>query len=105
MKLMGSKIMSISLKSMLEGASAIPYSDGLINILEDSCHTYKSEDEFDRVDELVVAFVKGNIPVSFRNHIRSVMREQDFNEIPTDEVFVRLAQYVVLITILENEDE
>lgn len=102
---MGSNIMNISLKSMLEGATAIPYSDALINILEDSCHMYKSEDAFGRVDELVVAFVKGDIPVSFRNHIRSVMREQDFNEIPTDEVFVRLAQYVVLVTILENEDE
>ncbi len=97
--------MSISLKSMLEGASAIPYSDGLINILEESCHTYKSEDKFERVDELVVAFVKRDIPASFRNHIHAAMREQDFNEVPTNDVFVRLAQYVVLITILENEDE
>lgn len=97
--------MSVSLKSMLEGASAIPYSDGLIDILEKSCHTYKSDDEFGRVDELVVAFVKGHIPDSFINHIRSAMNESDFNEIPTNEVFVRLAQYVVLVTILENEDE
>ena len=52
-----------------------------------------------------MTFVKGNISVSFKEHIRSAMREHDFNEVPTNEVFVRLAQYVVLITILENEDE
>lgn len=75
---MGSNIMNISLKSMLEGATAIPYSDALINILEDFCHTYKSEDVFGRVDELVVAFVKGDIPVSFRNHIRSVIYSSSF---------------------------
>ena len=104
MKLIGNN-MSISLKSMLEGSSAIPYSNDLINILEKSCRTYKSDDEFERVDDLIVAFVKGDVPVSFKNNISSAMREQDFDEVPTNEVFVRLAQYVVLITILENEDD
>ena len=97
--------MSISLKSMLEGAMAIPYSDELISILVEACLSYKSECEFVRVEELVVAFVTGNIPAQFKDYIRSAMKEREFNEIPTDDVFVRLAQYVVLITILKNENE
>lgn len=97
--------MSINLKQMLEGATAIPYSDKLITILDEACSTYKSNDEFERVDELVVGFVTGIIPSEFKNHIKKVMEEQEFHEIPTNEVFVCLAQYVVLITILNNEDE
>lgn len=97
--------MSINLKQMLEGATAIPYSDKLITILDEACSTYKSNDEFERVDELVVGFVTGIIPSEFKNHIKKVMEEQEFHEIPTNDVFVCLAQYVVLITILNNEDE
>lgn len=90
---------------MLEGATAIPYNDELISILIEACKSYKCKDEFVRVEELVVAFVTGNIPFQFQNHIRSAMKEYGFDEIPTDGVFVRLAQYVVLNTIINNEDE
>ena len=47
----------------------------------------------------------GNIPESFRNHIRIAMKRAAFNEIPTDEVLVRLAQYVVLTNILDHGAE
>lgn len=97
--------MTINLKFILEGASAIPYSEELINILVAACKSYEIDDEFARIDELVVAFVTGEISNSFENHIRTAMKSKDFNEIPTNEVFVRLAQYVVLTTIFDNEDE
>lgn len=97
--------MSISLKPMLEGATAIPYSDELIDILEGATLSYKSEEEFARVDKLVVGFVTGNIPSCFKSYINLAIKKQGFNEVPTDDVFVRLAQYVVLNAILDNEDE
>ncbi|MBT1308489.1 hypothetical protein JQN09_14870 [Phocaeicola dorei] len=97
--------MSISLKQMLEGATAIPYSDTLIAILKTTSLTYKDDNKFERVDELIVGFVTGSIPNKFKSHIEKAMEEQGFQEIPTDDVFVRLAQYVVLDTILNNEDE
>lgn len=97
--------MNISLKKMLEGVTAIPYSEELINILETACLTYKNNNEFERVDELVVGFVTGDIPVSFKDHIGKNMIEQEFNENPTNEVFIRLSQYVVLNTILNNNND
>lgn len=90
---------------MLNGAMAIPYSNKLIGTLERACQSYMSEDVLIRVDELVVAFVKGNIPTQFKDHIRSAMNEQEFNEFPTNDVFVRLAQYVVVSTIFDDKDE
>lgn len=90
---------------MLNGAMAIPYSNELINTLERACKSYMSEDVLIRIDELVVSFVKGNIPSQFKAHIRSAMNEEGFNEVPTNDVFVRLAQYVVVATISDDEDE
>ena len=97
--------MNIDLNQILDGATAIPYSDTLISTLDTACHTYKIENELERVDELVVGFVTGIIPNEFKKHIEAAMREQEFHEIPTNDVLVRLAQYIVLETILENEDE
>lgn len=97
--------MNIDLNQILDGATAIPYSDTLISTLDTACHTYKIENELERVDELVVGFVTGIIPNEFKKHIEEAMREQEFHEIPTNDVLVRLAQYIVLETILENEDE
>lgn len=97
--------MNIDLNQILDGATAIPYSDTLISTLDTACHTYKIENELERVDELVVGFVTGIIPNEFKKHIKEAMREQEFHEIPTNDVLVRLAQYIVLETILENEDE
>ena len=97
--------MNIDLNQILDGATAIPYSDTLISTLDTACHTYKIENELERVDELVVGFVTGIIPNGFKKHIEEAMREQEFHEIPTNDVLVRLAQYIVLETILENEDE
>ena len=96
--------MNIGLNQILEGATAIPYNDTLITTLDTACHTYKIDNEFERVDELVVGFVTGIIPSEFRKHIEEAMQEQEFHEIPTNDVLVRLAQYIVLETILENED-
>lgn len=90
---------------MLEGATAIPYSDGLITLLEDTCLTYKSDTVLERVDELTVGFVTSNIPSKFKSHINEAMEKQGFDEIPTEDVFLQLAQYVVLNTILENNDK
>lgn len=97
--------MNIDLNQILDGATAIPYSDTLISTLDTACHTYKIENELERVDELVVGFVTGIIPNGFKKHIEEAMLEQEFHEIPTNDVLVRLAQYIVLETILENEDE
>lgn len=97
--------MNIDLNQILDGATAIPYSDTLISTLDTACHTYKIENELERVDELVVGFVTGIIPNEFKKHIEEAMREQEFHEIPTNDVLVRLAQYIVIETILENEDE
>lgn len=97
--------MKIDLNQILDGATAIPYSDTLITTLDTACHTYKIDNEFERVDELVVGFVTGIIPNEFKKYIEEAMREQEFHEIPTNDVLVRLAQYIVLETILENEDE
>lgn len=97
--------MNIDLNQILDGATAIPYSDTLISTLDTACHTYKIENELERVDELVVGFVTGIIPNEFKKHIEETMREQEFHEIPTNDVLVRLAQYIVIETILENEDE
>lgn len=96
---------NIDLNQILDGATAIPYSDTLITTLDTACHTYKIDNEFERVDELVVGFVTGIIPNELIKHIEEAMREQEFHEIPTNDVLVRLAQYIVLETILENEDE
>lgn len=90
---------------MLNGAMAIPYSNELIDTLERACKSYMSEDVLIRIDELVVSFVKGNIPSQFKVHIRSAMNEEGFHEVPTNDVFVRLAQYVVVATISDDEDE
>ena len=90
---------------MLNGAMAIPYSNELIDTLERACKSYMSEDVLIRIDELVVSIVKGNIPSQFKAHIRSAMNEEGFHEVPTNDVFVRLAQYVVVATISDDEDE
>lgn len=97
--------MNIDLNQILDGATAIPYSDTLITTLDTACHTYKIDNEFERVDELVVGFVTGIIPNEFKKHIEKAMQEQEFHEIPTNDVLVRLAQYIVIETILENKDE
>lgn len=96
---------NLSLMQMLEGATVIPYSEELINSLMEACQSYKIEDEFARVEELIVAFVTGRIPKQFKSHIHSAMIEQSYDEVLTDDVLVRLAQYVVLDTIINNEDE
>lgn len=90
---------------MLNGAMAIPYSNELIDTLERACQSYISEDVLMRVDELIVAFVKGDIPSQFKDYIRSAMNEEGFHEVPTNDVFVRLAQYIVVATISDDEDE
>lgn len=95
----------MNLNLILKGASAIPYSEELISILMTACNSYKGENDFVRIDELIVTFVTGNIPVTFKDYIRTAMKEEDFYEEPTDEVFVRLAQYVVLNTIFNNENK
>ena len=90
---------------MLNGAMAIPYSNELIDTLERACQSYISEDVLMRVDELIVAFVKGDIPFQFKDYIRSAMNEEGFHEVPTNDGFVRLAQYIVVATIYDDEDE
>lgn len=90
---------------MLEGAVAVPYSDELLDLLEETCLVYKSDDEYERVDELVIGFVTGVIPVEFRRYIGNAISEHEFQEVPTDDVLIRLAQYVVLDTILNNTDD
>lgn len=97
--------MSINLVSILKGAAAIPYSEALIEVLDTACRSYLSDYEFDRVDELVRAFVTGRISHQFRECIINAITLEGFDEVPTEEVFVRLAQYVVLLTIAENDDE
>ena len=78
--------MNIDLNQILDGATAIPYSDTLISTLDTACHTYKIENELERVDELVVGFVTGIIPNGFKKHIEEAMREQEFHEIPTNDL-------------------
>ena len=97
--------MSVSLKQMLEGASAIPYNDELLAIIDESCMEYKDTNTtFQLIDELVVSFVTHCIPTTFKKHILNSMEDNGFEEVPTDEVFLRLAQYIVLDLIMNNED-
>ncbi|MBO5956818.1 MAG: hypothetical protein J6Q39_04610 [Bacteroidales bacterium] len=102
--------MENSLKTILTGASAIPYDDDFIEVLENACETFVSVDKnfIDRLacmENVITSFITGQISESFRSWIKEFTQE-DYAEISlTDDVFVRLCQYTAITNILQENDD
>lgn len=93
------------LKILLEGAVAIPYSDDILKLLDDSCRIYNKDDSLKVIDELAPAFITGENPRKFTLFLSKCLQNSKMNFRLPEIVISRLAMYTCLVNIDECADD
>ncbi len=97
--------MSKMLKNLLEGTSALPYSDSTINLLEEAAVSYIDLTRvYDIVDELSLCYLEGKISNKYRQHISLKMAEISPTINLPENVLRRIAFYIVWKIIMDTDD-
>lgn len=97
--------MDVNLKMILVGASALPYDDAVITLLDQSCKEYLAGDICQKADTLSPAFVYGSINPVFKQYILECLKVGGYNIVLTDEVFCRLSEFAVVSSICAETDK
>lgn len=88
--------MSKILKKLLEGTTALPYSDSTISALEEAAISYIDLTRiYDLVEELSMCYLGGKITNSYKQHITSQMSESSLAIILPDNVLRRTAFFII----------
>lgn len=97
--------MSKILKKLLEGTSALPYSDSTISMLEEAAVSYIDLTRvYDIVEELSLCYLGGKIPHTYRQHISLKMAESSPTIILPENVLRRIAFFIVWKIIMDTDD-
>lgn len=97
--------MSKILKKLLEGTSALPYSDSTINLLEEAAVSYIDLTRvYDIVDELSLCYLEGKIFNKYTQHISLKMAEISPRINLPENVLRRIAFYIVWKIIMDTDD-
>lgn len=96
------------IKRFLEGAAVIPYSDKLLSLIDEACHSYISEEEeikYEDIEKMAECFLWGIGVEEFQSVLNdSVTNENTINTLPKV-VIQRLAAYECYIMIMEEDDK
>lgn len=97
--------MSIILKKLLEGASALPYSDSTISMLEEAALSYIDLTRvYEIVEELSLCYLGGKISHTYRQHISLKMAESSSTIILPENVLRRIAFFIVWKIIMDTDN-
>lgn len=96
------------IKRFLEGAAVIPYNDELLSLIDEACHSYISEEEeikYEDIEKMAECFLWGIGVEEFQSILNdSINNENTIKTLPKV-VIQRLAAYECYIMIMEEEDE
>lgn len=96
--------MEVKLKDLLYGASALPFDATLIELMKVSCDEYMRTDVCEKTELLTPAFVYDYINHDFRENICGKLVANGYDVVLTDEVLIRLSEYAVVSSILEEKN-
>ena len=86
---------------MLRGDVAIPYSESMVDAIDQACRSYENGDIYVLMDEMLECFLIGKVSQSFKKHMEKIL---EMDSIPTN-VVQRVAQYRCYTMVMEEEDE
>ena len=86
---------------MLRGDVAIPYSESMVDAIDQACRSYENGDIYVLMDEMLECFLIGKVSQSFKTHMEKIL---EMDSIPTN-VVQRIAQYRCYTMVMEEEDE
>ena len=89
------------LSKMLRGDVAIPYSESMVDAIDQACRSYENGDIYVLMDEMLECFLIGKVSQSFKKHMEKIL---EMDSIPTN-VVQRIAQYRCYTMVMEEEDE
>lgn len=89
------------LSKMLRGDVAIPYSESMVDAIDQACRSYENGDIYVLMDEMLECFLIGKVSPSFKAHMEKIL---EMVSIPTN-VVQRIAQYRCYTMVMEEEDE
>ncbi len=89
------------LSKMLRGDVAIPYSESMVDAIDQACRSYENGDIYVLMDEMLECFLIGKVSQSFKTHMEKIL---EMDSIPTN-VVQRIAQYRCYTMVMEEEDE
>lgn len=96
------------IKRFLEGAAVIPYNDELLSLIDEACHSYISEEEeikYEDIEKMAECFLWGIGVEEFQSILNdSINNENTIKTLPKV-VIQRLAAYECYIMVMEEEDE
>lgn len=99
--------MYYTLKNFLDGATVIPFSDGILSELETLCHAYIEEKESLTIIDEISSYLYADVfPVEFTGFLQNSILNQPnigFKQVP-ESLKIRLAQNVLYLTIIKEED-
>lgn len=90
----------ILLSKMLRGDVAIPYSESMVDAIDQACRSYENGDLYLLMHEMLECFLIEKITQNFRIHMKKTL---EMNSIPTN-VVQRIAQYRCYTMVMEEED-
>ncbi len=97
--------MSKMLKKLLEGTTALPYSDSTINLLEEAAVSYIDLTRvYDIVEELSLCYLGGKISHTYKQHISLKLAESSTTIILPENVLRRIAFFIVWKIIMDTDD-
>lgn len=96
------------IKRFLEGSVVIPYSNELLSLLNEACHSYISEEEEDKyedIEQMAECFLWGIGSEKFQSVLNDLANKENPIKALPKVVIQRLAAYECYIMIMEEEDE
>ncbi len=97
--------MSKILKKLLEGTSALPYSDATISALEEAAASYIDPSRiYDTVDELSLCYMGGEISNAYKQHISSHIAESSIAIVLPNNVLRRMALFIIWKIIMDTDE-
>lgn len=91
----------ILLSKMLQGDVAIPYSESMVDAIDQACRSYEDGDIYVLMDEMLECFLIGKVTQGFRLHMEKTL---DMNSIPMN-VIQRIAQYRCYTMVMEEDND
>ena len=68
---------------MLRGDVAIPYSESMVDAIDQACRSYENGDIYVLMDEMLECFLIGKVSQSFKKHMEKIL---EMDSIPTNVV-------------------
>lgn len=94
-----------NIKIFLEGASAVPYNDSIIDLLDQTCHEYSINDDLKLMDSLATCLMSHRDNPLFHKSLNdAISQEGTYTRLPFVVVY-RLIAYKCYILVMEEENK